>query len=404
MVSFAVNPFSLSDTSFEISGTVGGLSLTSVDGLVIPVNDLTENIEIILPRFSAPQENRSLLNLGNFSALQVNVTSENTSLVIHLETEQDIPLILYLGYGYHPNETNYDMKAHLPLKKNTGDKSNTWVLSPEELIFGGGTYYLMMEQDMEMDSTTNSDLTIAVTSFVSQCVFWDELQGNWNSYGCYVGPKTTPSSTQCLCNHLTFFGSTFFVTPNTIDVSKTVELFGTFVDNPVVVTTVGCIFLVYVLVAIWARRKDIQDDAKVKITVLEDNDPFAQYRYLVTVFTGHRRGAATTSKVTLTLYGLEGESEPHHLTDPETLVFERGGVDVFLLCTLFPLGELQRIRLWHDNSGDSPSWYVNRVLVHDLAQDQKWYFLCNSWLAIDVGECVLDKVFPVATEQDMKQF
>ncbi|CAM2101117.1 unnamed protein product [Caretta caretta] len=404
MVSFSVNPFSLSDTSFEISGTVGGLSLTSVDGLVIPVNDLTENIEIMLPRLSAPQEDRSLLNLGNFSALQVNVTSENTSLVIHLETEQDIPLILYLGYGYHPNETNYDMKAHLPLKKNTGDKSNTWVLSPEELIFGEGTYYLMMEQDMEMDSTTNRDLTIAVTSFVSQCVFWDELRGNWNSYGCHVGPKTTPSSTQCLCNHLTFFGSTFFVTPNTIDVSKTAELFGTFVDNPVVVTTVGCIFLVYVLVAIWARRKDIQDDAKVKITVLEDNDPFAQYRYLVTVFTGHRRGAATTSKVTLTLYGLEGESEPHHLTDPDTLVFERGGVDVFLLCTLFPLGELQHIRLWHDNSGDSPSWYVNRVLVHDLAQDQKWYFLCNSWLAIDVGECVLDKVFPVATEQDMKQF
>uniref|UniRef100_A0A8C3RV23 Polycystic kidney disease protein 1-like 2 n=2 Tax=Chelydra serpentina TaxID=8475 RepID=A0A8C3RV23_CHESE len=394
----------VSDTSFEISGTVGGLSLTSVDGLVIPVNDLTENIEIMLPRLSAPQEDRSLLNLGNYSALQVNVTSANTSLVIHLETEQDIPLILYVGYGYHPNETNYDTKAHLPLKKNTGDKSNTWVLSPEELIFGEGTYYLRMEQDMEMDSTANSDLTIAVTSFVSQCVFWDELQGNWNSYGCHVGPKTTLSSTQCLCNHLTFFGSTFFVMPNTIDVSKTVELFGTFVDNPVVVTTVGCIFLVYVLVAIWARRKDIQDDAKVKITVLEDNDPFAQYRYLVTVFTGHRRGAATTSKVTLTLYGLEGESEPHHLTDADTLVFERGGVDVFLLCTLFPLGELQRIRLWHDNSGDSPSWYVNRVLVHDLAEDQKWYFLCNSWLAIDVGECVLDKVFPVATEQDMKQF
>ncbi|KAK9392829.1 polycystic kidney disease protein 1-like 2 [Crotalus adamanteus] len=117
----------------------------------------------------------------------------------------------------------------------------------------------------------------------------------------------------------------FFVMPNTIDVSKTVELFATFVDNPVVVTTVGCIFLVYLLVLIWARRKDIQDDAKVKITLLEDNDPFAQYRYLVTVFTGHRRGAATTSKVTLTLYGQEGESEPHHLVDPDTPVFERGG-------------------------------------------------------------------------------
>ncbi|XP_063267148.1 polycystin-1-like protein 2 [Prinia subflava] len=404
MVSFAMNPFFSSDGSFDVSGTVGGLSLTGLDGLIIPVSNLKENIEIMLPRLSATQEDKILLNLGNYSTFQVNVTSENTSIVIHLESEHDIPLILYLGYGYHPNETNYDMKNHLFCKKTSGGETNSWVLSPEELIFGEGTYYFMVLQDMAMDSTLYNGLTINATCFASRCVFWDEHQGGWNSYGCHVGPKTNPSSTQCLCNHLTFFGSSFFVIPNAIDVSKTAQMFGTFVENPVVVTTVGCIFLIYVLVVIWARRKDIQDDAKVKITVLEDNDPFAQYRYLVTVFTGHRRGAATTSKVTLTLYGLDGESEPHHLNDPDTAVFERGGVDVFLLCTFFPLGELQSIRLWHDNSGDSPSWYVNRVLVHDLAWDQKWYFLCNSWLAIDIGECVLDKVFPVATEQDMKQF
>ncbi|XP_032051683.1 polycystic kidney disease protein 1-like 2 [Aythya fuligula] len=404
MVSFAVNPFFSSDSSFDISGTVGGLSLTGLDGLIIPVSNLKENIEIMLPRHSATQEDRILLNLGNFSTFQVNVTSENTSVVIYLECEEDVPLILYSGYGYRPNETNYDLKNHLFCKKTTGGETNTWVLSPAELIFGEGTYYFTVLQDMGVDSTAHDKLTIAVTCFASRCVFWDEHQGNWNSYGCQVGPKTSPRSTQCLCNHLTFFGSSFFVIPNAIDVSKTTQLFGTFVDNPVVVTTVGCIFLIYVLVVVWARRKDIQDDAKVKITVLEDNDPFAQYRYLVTVFTGHRRGAATTSKVTLTLYGLEGESEPHHLTDPDTPVFERGGVDVFLLCTLFPLGELQSIRLWHDNSGDNPSWYVNRVVVQDLAWDQKWYFLCNSWLAIDIGDCVLDKVFPVATEQDMKQF
>ncbi|NWI42071.1 PK1L2 protein, partial [Picathartes gymnocephalus] len=404
MVSFAMNPFLSSDSSFDITGTVGGLSLTGLDGLVIPVSNLKENIEIMLPRLSATQEDKILLNLGNYSSFQVNITSENTSIVIYLECEHDIPLIVYLGYGYHPNETNYDMKNHLFYKKTSGGETNSWVLSPEELIFGEGTYYFMILQDMGMDSTVYDGLTINATCFASRCVFWDEHQGGWNSYGCHVGPKTNPSSTQCLCNHLTFFGSSFFVIPNAIDVSKTAQLFGTFVDNPVVVTTVGCIFLIYVLVVIWARRKDIQDDAKVKITVLEDNDPFAQYRYLVTVFTGHRRGAATTSKVTLTLYGLDGESEPHHLNDPDTPVFERGGVDVFLLCTFFPLGELHSIRLWHDNSGDSPSWYVNRVLVHDLARDQKWYFLCNSWLAIDIGECVLDKMFPVATEQDMKQF
>ncbi|XP_060551059.1 polycystin-1-like protein 2 [Pantherophis guttatus] len=402
MVSFSVNPFSSSD-SFDIHGSIGGLTLTSLDGLVIPVYDLSEDIEIRLPS-PATQEDKNILNLGNFTAVQVNVTSADSSLVIYLEVDQNIPLILYLGYDYLPNETDHELMARLPQNRNTRDEVYSWVLHSEDLIFGEGMYYFVVRPDTELDFLASNEMNFSITCFVSQCVFWDEHQKSWNSYGCRVGPKTTPGDTQCLCNHLTFFGSSFFVMPNTIHVSKTVELFATFVDNPVVVTTVGCIFLIYLLVLIWARRKDIQDDAKVKIILLEDNDPFAQYRYLVTVYTGHRRGAATTSKVTLTLYGQEGESEPHHLMDPDTPVFERGGVDIFVLCTLFPLGELQSIRLWHDNSGTSPAWYVNRILVHDVATDQKWYFLCNSWLAIDVGDCVLDKVFPVATEQDMKQF
>lgn len=78
----------------------------------------------MLPRLSAIQEDKILLNLGNYSTFQVNFTSENTSIVIHLESEHDIPLILYLGHGYHPNETNYDMKNHLFYKKTSGGKIN----------------------------------------------------------------------------------------------------------------------------------------------------------------------------------------------------------------------------------------------------------------------------------------
>lgn len=51
--------------------------------------------------------------------------------------------------------------------------------------------------------------------------------------------------------------------PNLVDVSRTAELFATFVNNPVVVCFVGAIFLIYLIVVVWARRKDIQDTAKV---------------------------------------------------------------------------------------------------------------------------------------------
>ncbi|XP_069594519.1 polycystin-1-like protein 2 [Ranitomeya imitator] len=402
MVSFAVNPFSPSGT-IDIGGTIGGLSLTSTNGSVIPVKDLAEYIEIILPREPMADGEKSTLSLANVSSLLVNVTSPHYPLVIHLEPSEDMSLILYLGYEYHPNETNYDISTRLPDGRYPGDSVYSWVIDPEEL-YGVGSYYLSIRAAVEEDVLSLSSVSVSVACFASQCVFWDETSQEWNKTGCHVGPKTTPHSIQCLCTHLTFFGSSFIVMPNALDVSRTIELFATFVDNPVVVTTVGCIALIYVLLLIWARRKDIQDNAKVKIIALEDNDPLAQYRYLVTVFTGHRRGAATSSKVTLTLFGSDGESEPHHLCDPDGVVFERGGSDVFLMTTLLPLGEVQRIRLWHDNSGDKPSWYVNRVLVHDVEMDQRWCFLCNSWLSIEVGECVLDKEFSVATEEDMKQF
>lgn len=78
-----------------------------------------------------------------------------------------------------------------------------------------------------------------------------------------VGVQTTHLVTQCLCNHLTFFGSSFFVTPNLVDPSRSAELFGTFTENPVVVCFVGALFVVYFLALVWARRKDIQDISKV---------------------------------------------------------------------------------------------------------------------------------------------
>ncbi|XP_008584536.1 PREDICTED: polycystic kidney disease protein 1-like 2 isoform X1 [Galeopterus variegatus] len=402
MMSFPKSPFPPRG-HFDVSGTVGGLRLTSPSGQLIPMKNLSENIEILLPRLPEGHSKPTVLSLTSPEALWVNLTSGEAALGIQLHWRPGIPLTLSLGYGYHPNETSHDAQTHLPLTA-APDELFTWILSPEDLHFGEGIYYLTVVPESDLEPAPDRNLTVGITTFLSHCVFWDEAQETWDNSGCQVGPRTTPSQAHCLCSHLTFFGSTFLVMPNAIDIRQTAELFATFEDNPVIVTTVGCLCVAYMLVVIWARRKDAQDQAKVKVTVLEDNDPFARYQYLVTVYTGHRRGAATSSKVTVTLYGLDGESEPHHLSDPNTPVFERGGVDVFLLSTLFPLGELRSLRLWHDNSGDRPSWYVSRVLVYDLAMDKKWYFLCNSWLSIDVGDCVLDKVFPVATEQDRKQF
>ncbi|XP_042342348.1 polycystic kidney disease protein 1-like 2 [Plectropomus leopardus] len=401
MMSFEKNPYSWKEEN--ITGTVGSVSLTSLNGTVIPVENLPEEIEILLPRLDVGQENSTVLDLANFSTLIIDVPLPDVTLVLKMEPSENISFMLFLGYKDYPNDENYVAKTKIPLENAKEEEKYTWVLSPKDRTGDTGKHYLVMKPIVEPGVKT-INATVSVISIAAQCKYWNENESSWSEDGCRVGPLTTPLVTQCLCNHLTFFGSSFFVMPNLVDVSRTAELFATFTNNPVVVCFVGAIFVAYLVVVVWARRKDIQDSAKVKITVLEDNDPLAEYHYMLSISTGHRHGASTSSQVTITLLGTEGESEPHHLTDPEKPVFERGGVDMFLLTTHFSLGDLQSIRLWHDNSGAHPAWYVNKVTVQDLESGQKWHFLCNSWLAVDVGECSLDKVFPVATEVDLKRF
>ncbi|XP_051994643.1 polycystic kidney disease protein 1-like 2 [Xyrauchen texanus] len=402
MTSFGINPFSRCKGEL-ISGAVGSLSLTYKNGSVIPVANLTEEIEILLPRTEMAEVNQTLLDLGNYSTVVINVTTPNISVVIKLDPSEETPLQLLLGFQDYPNDTNYEARIQLPQDGHSEEERYTWVLDPTVITIEVGIYYLLVRPVVDA-GVKSTNASVFITTIAAQCLYWDEMNANWSSDGCRVGPRTTALVTQCLCTHLTLFGSTFFVMPNLVDVSRTAELFATFVNNPVVVCFVGAIILAYLLVMVWARRKDIQDAAKVKVTVLEDNDPLAEYRYLLSINTGHRRGASTSSQVTVTLQGTEGESEPHHLADPDKPVFERGGLDMFLLTAPVSLGELQSIRLWHDNSGKHPAWYINKVMVQDLETGQKWHFLCSSWLAIDLGECTLDKVFPVATEMDLKSF
>ncbi|XP_064194078.1 polycystin-1-like protein 2 [Anguilla rostrata] len=402
MMSFATNPFSWHEEE-PISGTVGSLSLTRNDGSVIPVANLTKEIEIFLPRPDGQQVNSTVLDLRNFSTVAINMTTPNISLVVRLDPSEDITLRLLLGFQYYPKDAHYEAQTQLPHPDVPPEEQYTWVLGPQELAAGVGEYFILVRPVVSA-GVNSTNARVSVTSIAAQCKYWDEAEAGWNNHGCRVGPLTNASATQCLCNHLTFFGSSFFVMPNKVDVSRTAELFATFANNPVVVCFVGSLFLAYLIVVVWARRKDIADTAKLKVTMLQDNDPLAQYRYMLHVSTGHRRGASTSAQVTVTLLGSEGESEPHHLTDTDKPVFGRGDTDMFLLTTPFSLGELQSIRLWHDNSGSHPAWYVDKVMVHDLETGQKWFFLCSSWLAIDMGDFLLDKVFPVATEMDMKRF
>lgn len=91
------------------------------------------------------------------------------------------------------------------------------------------------------------------------------------------------------------------------------------------------------------------------------------------------RGNGTSSNVGLAIYGSDGHTDDISLTDPQLdkIFFSRGSINNFTLCLQESLGSLKKIRIWHDNSGKTPSWFLMQVIIVDLATGEKAHFVAN---------------------------
>ena len=50
---------------------------------------------------------------------------------------------------------------------------------------------------------------------------------------------------------------------------------------------------------------------------------------------------------------------------------------------LIAYGQVERIRLSHDNQGENPEWYLENLRIEvpsPSGGDDKYYFPCNTWL------------------------
>ncbi|XP_048575324.1 polycystic kidney disease protein 1-like 2 [Nematostella vectensis] len=421
-VNFNGNPMSWdSDISPFITGDVIGLEFRLADSnKEISVQNTLEDIEVVIPadqksarKFTNTFENNK--NRTHFYRIKSEVAL-NSPLLIYVEPSE--PLTLFVRFGSKPTPNEYDLKVGLP---NSDDAlperfqrvdNYTFLLMDLSSFKRSADLHLTLkaqaiQQSVQIPGSSagssvgvasqfEANYTIDVRSVA--CQYWREGDSEkWRSSGCKVSNKTSIKETHCLCNHLTFFGS-FVVAPNPIgpltaeDFKKGYALF----------IFVSGIFCVYFLGLIWARKKDRADLVKVGVCPLPDNDPSDTYRYEITLWTSMRRGAGTTSKVSMIMYGEENETEARVLDDPQRPPFQRGCVNTFLLTTPSILGPLPYIRIWHDNSGGS--WFLSRVMVIDLQNDDRYYFICNRWLAVDEDDGQVERLVPLASREELTEF
>uniref|UniRef100_A0A803YK55 Lipoxygenase homology PLAT domains 1 n=1 Tax=Meleagris gallopavo TaxID=9103 RepID=A0A803YK55_MELGA len=152
---------------------------------------------------------------------------------------------------------------------------------------------------------------------------------------------------------------------------------------------------VYTFVAHRWLAKDEGDKELVVELVPDGESELEENTYEVHVLTGSVWGSGTDANVFLSIYGIgRGDTGERQLKRSNNLnKFEKGQVDVFTIKAI-DLGELKKLRIRHDNSGSSPSWFLERVEIVDLKESTTYYFPCQRWLAVeeDDGQIVRELV------------
>ncbi|PVD28955.1 hypothetical protein C0Q70_11551 [Pomacea canaliculata] len=244
---------------------------------------------------------------------------------------------------------------------------------------------------------SNETFAYKYLSFTDSCHVWDE-----NNHKCPQLPLLPRQCAPVIIHQAWPLPAPSWCRPTL----STSSLFSPKFDpnNASVYGTLIGLLLVWVLGVVWARRQDKKDKEKWLVGYLKDNLVGENYLYLLTVHTGLKRGSGTKSSVSFVLGGSHADSGIRVLSDGKRTL-ETGSVMKYIMTAVSCLGHLDYVRIWHDNSGGyQAGWFLSRLDVEDLQSGQRYLFMCERWLAVDKDNGVVDRVVPLAQQDEIMSF
>ncbi|XP_011375218.1 polycystin-1 isoform X3 [Pteropus vampyrus] len=290
----------------------------------------------------------------------------------YLSEEPEPYLTVYLHLAPWPNEHNCSASRKISLEALAGEdhRPYTFFIAPGTRDLGG-SYYLNLTSHFHW-----SALEVSVGLYTSLCQYFSEKEMMWRTEGLVPLEETSPSQAVCLTRHLTAFGASLFVPPSHVHFIFPEPASSM---NYIVLLTCAVCLVTYAVMAVILRKLDQLDISRVRVI------PFCgkggRFKYEILVKTGWGRGSGTTAHVGIMLYGADSRSGHRHLDGDRA--FHRNSLDIFQIATPHSLGSVWKIRVWHDNKGLSPAWFLQHIIVRDLQTTRSTFFLVNDWLSVE---------------------
>ncbi|KAL9966015.1 hypothetical protein ACROYT_G024022 [Oculina patagonica] len=385
MLSIPFNPFTWDSTKQRVNSVVLALDLKDETRKLIKVANLSNSVIIVIPPLKTQtlslESPQYFTNNDNLRFHEIDVEYQDTLIILEITPNAaSINLFVYMRYGQRPTTREHDLNATV---SSNGSKNVTVVPA--------------------YDPETDQNYTLRVA--LGSCVYWSEKRKKWLTDGCQVLSATLNGSINCSCNHLTSFGGSLLVKPNPIDFDKVLVEFKNLEEtgNVAVVVTVAVVLLCYFMVLVIVRKEDKLDVRNNGLPVQLPATSNNLHEYEIIITTGVWRNSGTTAKVAMEIYGTDESSGLILLSSEESevdkFVFSRGNTDVFVIRVDNPLGAIRGVRIGHDNSGDSPSWFLEEIVFVEKQEKRSSSFTVSQWLALEREDGRIERVIEQAPNQ-----
>ncbi|NXH14483.1 PKD1 protein, partial [Bucco capensis] len=396
------NPFPFGYISnYTVSTKVASMEFQTHNGVQIPIGSLdSEKAITVMVSNSSDADNLSagteVIEPRSSVTLIVTMESNNREAGLHfqltyrvlndhyLASEPEPFIMAYLHHQPEPNEHNCSASKKIGLSALAGrdHKLYTFFTSPrsEEPL---QKYYLNITNHFSW-----SPVEVTLGLYTSLCQYFSEQEKRWKTEGIIPLEETRPDQAVCLTQHLTAFGASLFVPPNSVQFIFPAPGPGL---NYIVLLTCAVCFVTYSVAALIVHKLDMIDLNRVGVIPFCGKNGL--YKYEILVKTGWGRGAVTAEQEPAVCPGgQEGQGHPG-LEQEQCWQQEQGG-NVCHETHLF-LSPL---------AGLSPSWYLQHVIVRDLQSSKSYFFLVNDWLSVESedNEGMVEKEVYAASESELR--
>ncbi|CAF1275359.1 unnamed protein product, partial [Adineta ricciae] len=396
---------------------------------------MNDSIEYLIPRDVNAQFSSIILQnvtaMSNFNRTfnlhYMNLTRmNNLSISLHIEMYPiDIQLAYMFIYKFDdtPQLNRFDGRSLFCPSDLMNDSFYTYFIDNEyvswhqSIIFGFRQLNSMeidalcsnisMQSDLSMISFNNSfnfSSNYKLRLYTSGCYYLDSNY-NWLSDGLIVGSLTNLVQTQCFSTRAETLAGALHLLPSPIDWSY-VFAHASFSQNKTIYVTITSVLFIYFVLIVYARAHDKYDLKQLEVSILASKAEMNGYAYQIIVFTGFRVNANTESKVHFVMVGKNDKTSIRTFSSSHRKIFQRGGIDSFIITTPKSLGSLEYIHIWHDNSGQgsAASWFLKHIIVRDLQTMKEFCFICQRWLAVEHDNGVIERLLSVASENEKHNY